>query len=293
MSLPALLPETIASPGLPVARYLTQGRERLRYLEAGTGSPVVLIHGAITTADEMAIALFDELVPRHRAIAFDRPGHGDSTRRRLAGDPLEQARRLRAGVGALGVERPVLVSHSFGTVVALSYAMEWPEEIAGLVMISPLVVPEPRLEHLLFGPRAVPISGDLIAHGPGRAQDAAVLPLLWDMMFKPQPMTAAFREHFPFALADNAEAMQAMGEDAVQAAARLAWNLSRLALCRVPTQILVGAADLVVDPLKHGGLAAAAMPRARLRMLPSMGHMLHHFHPQLVADAVGALSAAA
>ena len=43
----------------------------------------------------------------------------------------------------------------------------------------------------------------------GRAQDAAVLPLLWDMMFKPQPMTAAFREHFPFALANNAEAMQA------------------------------------------------------------------------------------
>jgi pimeloyl-ACP methyl ester carboxylesterase len=152
------------------------------------------------------------------------------------------------------------------------------------------VLPEPRLEHFLFGPRAAPVSGDFIAYGPGRAQDAAVLPLLWEMMFKPQPMPDIFRRRFPFEVANNAEAMQAMGEDAVQAIPRLTFNLGRLAACRTPTRIFVGAADLVLDPVKHGGLAATALPRARLRVLPGMGHMLHHFHPELIAEAVDELS---
>lgn len=271
---------------LPAPRILDQAAGRLRYLEAGDGPPVVLIHGSITTADEMALALFDDLAPRHRVVAFDRPGHGGSTRGRLEGEPLEQARRLRAGIEALGIERPVLVGHSFGAVVALSYAMEWPDEVAGLVLISPLILPEPRLEHLLFGARAAPVSGDFIAHGPGRGQDAAMLPILWEMMFKPQPMPAIFRDQFPFDLANNAEAMQAMGEDSMQAAPRLTWNLARLSTCRVRTHIFVGAADLVVDPMKHGALAAAAMPRVRFRVLPGMGHMVHHFHPHMIAQAV-------
>ena len=63
----------------------------------------------------------------------------------------------------------------------------------------------------------------------------------------------------------------------------------RLAGCRVPTHVLVGASDLVVDPMKHGGLAATAMPRARLRVLPGIGHMAHHFHPRMIAEAVEAL----
>lgn len=283
--------EPASDTRLAPAKFIEQGAERLRYLEAGSGSPVVLIHGSLTTADEMAIALFDDLTPGHRVIAFDRPGHGRSTRLRLAGEPLEQARRLRAGLRSLGVERPVLVGHSFGAVLALSYALEWPDEIAGLVMVSPLIVPEPRLEHLLFGPRAFPVSGDFIAQGPGRAQDQVMLPLLWDMMFKPQPMPKAFQQQFPFDLANNADAMQAMGEDSVQAISRLTYNLGRLATCRVPTRIFVGASDLVADPMKHGGLAATAMPRARFRALPGMGHMLHHFRPELIAEAVDELSA--
>ena len=287
------MPVPSPQPEIPVTGYLEQGRHRLRYLEAGEGSPVILIHGAITTADEMAIALFDDLTPRHRVVAFDRPGHGGSTRARFGGEPLDQARRIRAGVQTLGIERPILVSHSFGTVVALSYAMEWPEAVAGLVMISPLLLPEARLEHLLFGPRAAPLTGDFVAHGPGRAQDAALLPLLWEMMFKPQPMPREFRERFPFDLANNAEGMQAMGEDSVQAVGRLTLNFSRLAACRVPTHIFVGAADLVVDPMKHGAIAAAAMPRSRFRVLPGMGHMLHHFHPALIAGAVEDLRAEA
>lgn len=291
MSLAAL--KTPDFPPLPAPCYVGEGEDRVRYFEAGSGPPAILIHGQLTTAEDMVIALFGDLAPHHRTIAFDRPGFGESERARFAGDPLAQATRLRGTIKALGVIRPVIVGHSFGTVVALTYAMEWPDEIAGLVLISPLILPEPRMEHLLFGPRFLPGGGDFLAYGPGRVQDAALLPVLWEMMFKPQAMPDVFRAQFPFDLAGEAHSIQALGEDSVQAFPRLTKNFLNLTLCRVPTHILVGTADLVVSPTRHGGLAAAAMPRARFRAVPGMGHMVHHFRPDLVAQAVKDLSAAA
>ena len=57
-----------------------EGGRSLRVLSAGEGPPVVLIHGALGTAEDMQIALFDRLSPRFRVLAPDRPGHGFSVR---------------------------------------------------------------------------------------------------------------------------------------------------------------------------------------------------------------------
>jgi len=46
---------------------------RLHYYESGAGRDVILIHGALVTADDPIIALHDALVPRHHIVAFDRP----------------------------------------------------------------------------------------------------------------------------------------------------------------------------------------------------------------------------
>ena len=50
--------------------------------QVGRGKDVVLIHGAMTCLDDMALALFASLQDDCRVTAFDRPGHGE-TRRRL------------------------------------------------------------------------------------------------------------------------------------------------------------------------------------------------------------------
>jgi pimeloyl-ACP methyl ester carboxylesterase len=127
------------------------------YAEVGSGHEVVvLIHGTLTALDDMLIAL-GPYMPDQRLIALDRPGFGASTRQTLVdAGVFRQARKLNQALAALQVRRAILVGHSFGAAVALAMALLEPARTAGVVALAPLVLPELRLEHLLFGPRAVP-----------------------------------------------------------------------------------------------------------------------------------------
>jgi pimeloyl-ACP methyl ester carboxylesterase len=117
---------------------VTLDDERTVCLErAGHGQAVILIHGAVATRKDMVIGLGERLVLRFDVLAVDRPGHGESTRPRLDATLLAQATAIRAAVQKLGVERPVLVGHSMGGAVAMTYAVTWPDEVAGVVALSP------------------------------------------------------------------------------------------------------------------------------------------------------------
>jgi pimeloyl-ACP methyl ester carboxylesterase len=170
---------------------------RLHYYESGAGRDVILIHGALVTADDSIIALQQALVPRHHIVAFDRPGHGLSTRPRAQSSLWTQAESIRDAANIIGVARPVLVGHSYGAAVAIAYAMKHPQEVAGVVAISPIAFPEPRLEHFLFGPRGLPLVGEALAATLGPLQDGLTLPLLWEAMFWPQRMPQHYRARFP------------------------------------------------------------------------------------------------
>jgi pimeloyl-ACP methyl ester carboxylesterase len=264
----------------------TRSGDRIRYVSAGEGPPVVLIHGALVTLEDMLIGPFDALAERFGVTAFDRPGHGLSRRGRLQGSPWTQARMLHEAVQALGLERPVLVGHSYGGAVALAYALLYPNDTRGLAVLAPVAFPEIRLEQVLFGPRAIPLFGELLQFGFGRAMDDAVLPVLWEAMFKPQPMPERFRIEFPFALAGRPEGVQANGEDANAVLTSMVLEAASYGQCRVRVKVLAGTDDLVVSPSRHARPLAAALPKADLRMLPGLGHMLHHFAVDEVVRAV-------
>ena len=73
---------------------------------------------------------------RHEVIAFDRPGLGFSGRPAAAPTSVWrlQAALLRGALARLGVARATLVGHSFGGAVALAWALEAPETVAGLLL---------------------------------------------------------------------------------------------------------------------------------------------------------------
>jgi pimeloyl-ACP methyl ester carboxylesterase len=269
---------------------LGEGRS-LAYAEIGEGPPLVLIHGTLLALDDMWLALGPTLARRYRVIAVDRPGHGLSTRHRLVdASPWRQATLIHDALQALGVERPLLVGHSFGGTVALCHGLLFPEDTAGLLALAPLCFPEIRLEQVLFGPRFTPGLGEMIGPLLAGTTDTALLPLLWRAIFLPQIMPETVARAFPFALASGPERMTAEGEDALSV-----WTaLSRAALsygrCRVPVGILGGTADLVVNNALHGALAAQAIPQARFDWVPGAGHMLHHFHQEAVSAAVDRLA---
>ena len=135
---------------------------RLSYSDRGEGIPVVLIHGNIVTGDDWNTSgVADLLLTGHRVIIFDRPGFGHSDR------PLgsmwtadQQAELLRRALLQLNVERPILVGHSWGTLVALALAVRHQESIAGLVLVSGYYFwtarPDVPLAEMSLPPGAVP-----------------------------------------------------------------------------------------------------------------------------------------
>lgn len=264
---------------------LSDGRS-IAYFDAGQSRPVVLIHGTITTSHEMVLSLFEPLSARYRVIAVDRPGHGLSTRRRFEATPNAQAGLIIEGVRTLGLHRPIIVGHSLGATVAVEMALSFPEEIAGVVAIAPIAFPEPRLEHFVFGPRSSPGLGDVAAGFDDLGPDVSLLPILWRAMFLPQDMPQRFRDCFPFEEVKTGRCMLSTGEDAMATAPALARSLMRYPSCRVPVTIIVGDRDIVVNPRLHGRALAQLLPSGKLVSMPGYGHMLHHFEPSVVLDAV-------
>ena len=132
----------------PRGRFIEVDGVRLHYMEKGEGPPVVLLHGNGAMAEDYEISgVLDRVAARHRVIAFDRPGFGYSERPRgtvwTAG---AQAALIHKALRQLGVRRPVLVGHSWGTLVALPW--RWiTSRISRPWCCSPAItVPTPRLD---------------------------------------------------------------------------------------------------------------------------------------------------
>ena len=148
--------------------FITVAGTRLRYFESGTGTPVVLLHGNGSMIEDFVCSgILDHAASSFRFIAFDRPGFGYSERPpgREWG-PLEQADLLLNALARLGVERPIVVGHSWGALVALAMALARPEDVAGLVLLSGYYYPVPRAAAIMAS-AASPFTSDILRNaGP-------------------------------------------------------------------------------------------------------------------------------
>ena len=121
-------------------RHVTVDGTRLRYVQEGSGSDVLLIHGSPGSVEDWQ-PVFDRLVPRFRVTAFDRPGHGYSEGDRLPHTPSENARVTLALIRALGLREVVVVGHSYGGATALRLGTSNPPEVRALVVVGSRAYP--------------------------------------------------------------------------------------------------------------------------------------------------------
>jgi pimeloyl-ACP methyl ester carboxylesterase len=98
------------------------------------------------------------LLRSYRVIIFDRPGFGYSERPRgQLWTAAQQAELLYKALRQLGVERPVVVGHSWGTIVALALAERHRADVAGLVLLSGYYFWTLRPDALLVLAGALPV----------------------------------------------------------------------------------------------------------------------------------------
>jgi pimeloyl-ACP methyl ester carboxylesterase len=270
----------------PEGKFITVNGVRLHYIDAGEGSPVVLLHGNGSMLQDVALSIFQPLAKTHRVIAFDRPGFGYSERPRdRVWTPEEQATLLRAALQALGVDRPVLYGHSFGAPVVVTFALMYPEETRGVVAASGYYYPTRRLDSLLAWSNVLPVLGPVLRNTVMPVEGAVFGKLAVKALFDPAEITSAYDE-FPSSLTLRPEQLRAAGEDGTTLRAWAKRISPHYREISVPVMIVSGAEDRAVSYRTHSLRLSREIPGARLHIWPETGHMVHHTRAREVIDAI-------
>ena len=274
----------------PKGRFITMDDVRVHYIDHGEGPAVVLLHGvALRLEDFVARGLIERLGDHHRVIAFDRPGFGYSERPR---DRLwtadEQASLLERALAQLGVERPIVLGHSWGTLVALALATRNVAAVRKLVLVSGYYYPTLRIDALLAAPRALPIVGDVMRYTIDAIVARLLLGQTFKAMFAPNPVPPNFSQVLDREILLRPSQIKANAEDAAYLLPAVAALRKRYAMLTTPTVILAGRADKVVDPDAHSRRLHGELRNSELHIVPGVGHMVHYAAADAVVNAIAA-----
>jgi pimeloyl-ACP methyl ester carboxylesterase len=280
----------------PIGQFLQLDAVRLHYIDmpARPDAPVlVLLHGASGNLREPIEALKEALGDRYRIVAFDRPGHGHSSRGpREMSDPARQAVLLADALDRLGVTSCTVAGHSWGASVAAAMAVQQPGLVDGLVLIAPATHPWPgRISQrtLLF---ALPYVGRLLAEFVVIPLGLPVVAPTVRAIFRPAPVPVDYSRRIGAPLAVRPRTFSANCRDIADFYGHLVRLSARYHEIRCPAEILTGDTDAVVAPAIHAFGLARDIPEARLTVLPGGGHMPHWRYAGEVAAAAARIAAA-
>jgi pimeloyl-ACP methyl ester carboxylesterase len=225
---------------------------RIRYMEAGQGTPLVHLHGA----GGMRLTPGHDLLSQHRrVIAFEMPGFGSSPENTRTRTMAELAATMASAVGNLGVDQFNLMGTSFGGKVALWLAVQQPERVDGLVLEAPAAIRPTGSEPPSGSPEEM--ARRLYAH-PERLASVPV----------PDPAIQA---------KTRALVARLRGPD------RDADLESQMRLLAVPTLVLFGTLDRVIPP-EMGRFYKDLLPNCHLVFVFDAGHALSTERPQAFAE---------
>ncbi|HET9791704.1 MAG TPA: alpha/beta hydrolase [Candidatus Angelobacter sp.] len=127
----------------PPGRIVSIPNGRMHVKQMGEGSPAIVLEAGIAASTLNWSLLQPELALHAATYSYDRAGFGWSTARDGACSLPDIANNLRATITALDLPRPyILVGHSFAGLILREYALRFPDEIAGIVLIDPLTPEE-------------------------------------------------------------------------------------------------------------------------------------------------------
>jgi pimeloyl-ACP methyl ester carboxylesterase len=242
-------------------------------------------------AKEWSISgIFDRLALRYRVLAFDRPGFGYSDRpASRSWTPAAQADILHAALRQLGIGEAILVGHSWGTLVALEFALRYPDFVKGLLLVGGFYFPVRRLDVALVSLTALPGIGSFLSF--------TISPLLARVCaseairrsFAPRPASRRFLEDFPVELAIRPRALRAGAEDLAMLMSAATSLRNRYADIRQPAIIIAGEDDRIVDVRCQSALLHRAIAKSELYVLPNDGHMVHYHAPLTILQAMDRL----
>ena len=262
--------------------------------QMGSGPDVVLLHGASGNTRDWTFAFAAQLSDRYRVTMLDRPGLGwtgqiDPEHKRAwssaHASPAEQARLLKAAADVLGLERPIVVGHSFGGIVALAWALEF-GDLAGVVSVAGVANPWPGALDWTYN-----LNGSALGGGLAVPLFSAFVPEPYVKnivagIFAPQAAPEGYIDHVGPALTLRRVSMRANARQVNWLRPHEVEMSDRYGEINVPDEIVHGDADTIVPLNVHSIKLPDQIDGANLTVLEGVGHMPQHSH---AADVIAAI----
>jgi 3-oxoadipate enol-lactonase len=247
---------------------------RIAWERRGAGDPVVLVHG-LGYARWGWEPVTDALAERFETVLLDNRGIGESDAPPGPYTAAEMAADVVRVLDEAGLDRASVVGTSLGGMIAQELALTWPERVEKLV----LVCTTPG------GPSAAPmpaVTVRLIAEAP-TLEPLAALRRFVENALAPDPPDELVERILAHRLA-TAQPVASWAAQAAAGASFDAWD--RLPRLDIPTLVVHGTADVVVDPA-NADLLAERIPGAVVERFEGCGHLLFWEQPERFVHVVG------
>jgi len=263
------------------ARPIELHGHRVFYRRAGSGPPLVLIHGMLNSSRHWE-AVARGLSSDYTVIAPDLIGHGDSATPRGDYSLGAHAAAIRDLLAAIGIDRATIVGHSLGGGVALQFFWQFPQRTERLVLISSGGLGR-EVSPMLRAAALPGMSGVLAVAAHRRWLDA-----LWAAGARMRAkgrgqgiyLQAIARALRPLEQPGAREAFVQTLRSVIDVHGQRVSARDRLYLLgAMPTLVVWGDRDETI-PLAHGREAHALIPGSRFATLPGAAHFPHLEDPE-------------
>lgn len=250
----------------------------LAYERAGSGPPLVLMHG-VGHRRQAWTAVLERLTPHREVITVDLPGHGESPPMDLDGRSAPEALEdeLSAMLEKLGLDRPHVAGNSLGGRLALEAGARG--HAASVTALSPAGFwrDERDLAYTKRIFRSMQAAGKWIGPlAPALSRSTAGRAVMYaPIISRPSRLSAEQASGDLAAFLAARDALGAILDSATPFTGQIAGD--------VPVTIAWGARDRLLRP-HQARIARERLPRARMVSLPGCGHVPMTDNPQLVAD---------
>jgi pimeloyl-ACP methyl ester carboxylesterase len=252
-------------------QYIKIDEINTRYWNVGNhGTPVVLLHGAGSSI-EVWIKNIDALAQHHPVYAFDMVGSGLSDKPIVTYSLTYQLQFLKKFLEAFNIERAILIGNSLGGGIALKFALESPERVEKLVLVSSFGLGrEISVFHRLLA--AFPAIANLSQPSRQGAKIMLGANVYDSRSIPPEWIEISYQW---FKQPGRKQAMVSMLKPNLDL-----WGVrrdvfepivSKLKEIKVPTLVVWGKQDRLF-PVTHAHTAAKEIPNARLHIFDRCGH---------------------
>ena len=253
------------------------------------GAVVVLIHGANVNLRDWTFSTYQELSERNRVIAIDRPGFGYSERDQSYWPPEKQAAQLREVIKKKKIKKYILIGHSWGALVALSWAQKFPNEVMGVVSISGATMPFGVPGKLFNELGLLEIAFDHYYSFVSRNVENGIIEKTARKYFSPQKVPNGYLDYVGIDMARREKTLEAIKADLLLYQKEVAKMSKLYKNIQLPVEILHGEKDKILNPGKHAIKFATKLPNSRLEILKDVGHMAHHGRTDKLLNAIARL----